>query len=508
MMLVLGRPGSGCTTFLKALANKRGEFVDVLGDVTYGGLSAKEVENKFRGEVVYNGEDDVHFPTLTVGQTLAFALKEKTPRTRPESMSRSEFQECHLNALLKMFGIEHTKNTVVGDSAGIVRGVSGGERKRVSIAETLVTRASVMCWDNSTRGLDASTAVDYVRSLRIITDVTGGTSIATLYQAGEGIYELFDKVCLIHEGKCIYFGPANEACSYFESLGYYKASRQTSADFLTGLTDVHERSFREGYENKAPRTPEELENAYKNSKYYQAACQSVDDSFASENDQLVNFKQSVREEKKRRMAKSSVYTVSYLEQIWYCFIRQLQILRNDPSGLYVKLLTIFVISFIVASMFYNIDKTQLTDGAFSRGGTLFFSILFIGWLQLAEIFDAVSGRTIIQRQKEFAFYRPSAMVFARVLSDFPILFCCVTLMSIIVYFLSSLRYTAGQFFIYYLFVFISSLNLTAFYRLVSSISPTVNEGIRFAVSAFNIAVIYTGYVVSRNNMPSWFKVCL
>ncbi|TIB86116.1 ABC multidrug transporter [Wallemia mellicola] len=501
MMLVLGKPGSGCTTFLKALANKREGYVDVLGDVDYGGLTPSEVKHKYRGEVVINTEEDIHFPTLTVAQTLAFALREKVPRVRPQGMARSEFVNYILEALLKMFGIEHTANTVVGND--FVRGVSGGERKRVSIAETLATRASVMCWDNSTRGLDASTAVDYVRSLRIITDVTGGTSIATLYQAGEGIYELFDKVCLIDDGRCIFFGPANEACAYFESLGFYKPPRQTSADFLTGITDLHERTYKEGWEGRAPRTTEDLEKAYKSSHYYQAAVATSDNSFASENKELGVFKDSVREEKKRRMAKSSPYTVSYFEQIYYCVIRQIQLQLGQLDGYYTKFGTILVVSFVVASMFYG--EAQSTDGAFSRGGILFFSILFIGWLQLPELFDAVNGRVIIQRQREFAFYRPSAVVFARAIVDIPILFCCVTLMSIIVYFLASLQYTAGQFFIYYLFVFITAMSLTQFYRAVAALSPTFNEAIRFSVCALNIAVVFVGYVIPRTDMPSWFK---
>ncbi|TIA87647.1 hypothetical protein E3P99_03058 [Wallemia hederae] len=501
MMLVLGKPGSGCTTFLKALANKREGYVSVDGDVDYGGLSPAEVKNKYRGEVVINTEEDIHFPTLTVAQTLAFALREKVPRVRPQGMARKEFVDYVLDALLKMFGIEHTANTVVGND--MVRGVSGGERKRVSIAETLVTRASVMCWDNSTRGLDASTAVDYVRSLRITTDVTEGTSIATLYQAGEGIYELFDKVCLIDDGRCIYFGPANEACAYFESLGFYKSLRQTSADFLTSITDIHERTCKEGWESRVPRTTEDLEQAYKSSHYYQAALASADQSFASKNEDLDTFERSVREEKKRRMAKSSSYTVSFFEQVYYCVIRQVQLQLGQLDGYVTKFVTILVVSFIVSSMFYG--EAQSSGGAFSRGGILFFSILFIGWLQLPELFDAVGGRVIIQRHREFAFYRPSAVVFARAIVDLPILFACVTLMSIIIYFLASLQYTAGQFFIYYLFVYITAMSLTQFYRAVAALSPTFNEAIRFAVCALNIAVFFVGYVIPRTDMPQWFK---
>lgn len=141
--------------------------------------------------------------------------------------------------LLKMFNIEHTRNTMVGSA--FVRGVSGGERKRVSIVEMMATSCSVASWDNSTRGLDASTALDYMKSLRILSDVFQSTNFTSLYQAGEGIYELADKVLLIDEGRQVYFGPANEARQYMISLGYRDLPRQTTADYLTGCTDSNER---------------------------------------------------------------------------------------------------------------------------------------------------------------------------------------------------------------------------------------------------------------------------
>lgn len=213
MMLVLGRPGAGCSTFLKAIANQRAPYAAVLGDVRYGGLSAEEQNKHFRGEVNYNPEDDQHFPNLTVWQTLKFSLINKTKKHDRASIP------VIIDAMLKMFGITHTKNTVVGNE--FVHGVSGGERKRVSIAETLTTKSSVVCWDNSTRGLDASTALDYAKSLRIMTDVSKRTTFVTLYQAGESIYQLMDKVMVIDEGRMLYQGPANEAKQYFVNLGFH-----------------------------------------------------------------------------------------------------------------------------------------------------------------------------------------------------------------------------------------------------------------------------------------------
>ena len=146
--------------------------------------------------------------------------------------------------LLRMFNIEHTKNTIVGNP--FVRGISGGERKRVSIAEMMVTGAAVCSHDNSTRGLDASTALDYAKSLRVLTNIYHQTTFVSLYQASENIYSQFDKVMVIDEGRQVFFGPVKEARAYFEGLGFLEKPRQTTPDYLTGCTDRWEREYAPG----------------------------------------------------------------------------------------------------------------------------------------------------------------------------------------------------------------------------------------------------------------------
>lgn len=109
-----------------------------------------------------------------------FALATKTPgpKGRLPGISKKEFNESVKNMLLKMLNISHTAKTYVGDE--FVRGISGGERKRVSIAEMMASRARVLCFDNSTRGLDASTALDFIKAMRAMTDILGQTTFATL----------------------------------------------------------------------------------------------------------------------------------------------------------------------------------------------------------------------------------------------------------------------------------------------------------------------------------------
>lgn len=415
MCLVLGRPGSGCSTFLKAVANNRESYASVEGDVSYGGISAEKQKKQFRGEVNYNPEDDSHMANLNVWQTLSFALKNKTKKHEKGDIP------IILDALLRIFGISHTKYTPVGDE--YVRGVSGGERKRVSIAETLATKSTVVCWDNSTRGLDASTALDYAKSLRIMTDISNRTTFVTLYQAGEGIYEVMDKVIVIDQGRCIYQGPAREARQYFIDLGFDCPERQTTADFLTAVTDATERQFRDGYEAQAPKTPEELEKAFRQSDTYKCNLAEIDayEKELKETDyaNAKEFAGAVRESKSKTVRKKSPFTVSFIRQVLACTQREFWLTWGDKTTLYTKFFIIISNALIVGSLFYG--QSLDTSGAFSRGGSLFFSILFLGWLQLSELMKAVSGRDVVKRHEDFAFYHPSAVSIARVLQDFPLL---------------------------------------------------------------------------------------
>ena len=501
MMLVLGRPGSGCTTFLKAIANKRNEYASITGDVSYGGIPAKEQNAHYRGEVNYNPEDDQHFPSLNVWQTLKFSLLNKTKkRERGELKIIAE-------ALMKMFGISHTAKTLVGNE--MVPGISGGERKRVSIAETLATKSTVVCWDNSTRGLDASTALDYANSLRIMTDVSNRTTLVTLYQAGEQIYELMDKVLVIDEGRMVFQGPANEAKQYFLDLGLYCPERETTADFLTSVTDPAQRVFREGYEAQAPKTAEDFERTFKNSASYKKVLADVEDyeQHLNRTDHVDarEFKQSVKEQQSRRVSPKSNFTVSFWRQVLACTQREFWLVWGDKPSLYTKFFIIIANGLIVGSLFHG--QSLNTEGAFPRGGTGFFSILFLGWLQLSELMKAVSGRVVIDRHRDYAFYRPSAVVLARVLADFPLILTGVIPFTIVMYFLTGLDVAASKFFIYFLFVYTTTICITALYRMFAALSPTIDDAVRFSGTALNLLVIYTGYAIPKPTLlhsKIWF----
>ncbi|KZL65293.1 ABC-2 type transporter [Colletotrichum tofieldiae] len=497
LLLVLGRPGSGCSTFLKTFCNQRAGFEAIEGNVTYGGAPAEEMSKKFRGEIIYNPEDDLHYPTLTVKRTLNFALQTRTPgkESRLDGESRKDYIQEFMRVATKLFWIEHTLGTKVGNE--FVRGVSGGERKRVSIAEAMITRASVQGWDNSSKGLDASTAVEYVRSIRAMTNMAETSTAVSLYQAGESLYDLVDKVLLIDSGKCLYYGPSEEAKKYFIDLGFECPDRWTTADFLTSVTDEHERHIREGWENRIPRTPKEFDTAYRNSDAYQKNLRDVED-FESQLAQQVE--QRRQHESKKTETKN--YEIPFHKQVVYCTKRQFMVMAGDRASLFGKWGGLVFQGLIVGSLFYNLPNTAA--GAFPRGGTLFFLLLFNALLALAEQTAAFESKPILLKHKSFSFYRPAAFAIAQTAVDVPLVFIQVVLFNVIIYWMSNLARTASQFFIATLILWLVTMVTYAFFRAISAWCKTLDDATRFTGVAVQILVVYTGYLIPPSSMRPWF----
>lgn len=190
-----------------------------------------------------------------------------------------------------------------------------------------------------------------------MTDISNRTTLVTLYQAGEGIYELMDKVLVIDEGRMIYQGPANAAKKYFQDLGYYCPDRQTTADFVTACTDPTERRFRDDFDGPIPKGPIELEKAFRESQAYQDVLQDVAsyEKMLHETDHADarQFKESVQEGKSKTVSDRSSYTVSFFRQVLACTKREFWLTFGDRTTLYTKFFIIISNSLIVGSLFYG-----------------------------------------------------------------------------------------------------------------------------------------------------------
>lgn len=387
-----------------------------------------------------------------------------------------------------------------------MRGVSGGERKRVSILEALTTGASVFGWDNTSRGLDASTALDYAKSMRILTDVLQATMFVSLYQASESIWEQFDKVLVIDDGRCVYYGPRNEARQYFYNLGFGERPRQTSADYITGMTDKYERIFQEGRDSSnVPSTPEQLEEAYHKSDVYKKVLAEKDaydtSSKAEEKHRAELFKDAVKNEKHLGVRSKSQYTVPFWEQVWALFLRQMQMKVGDKFDIFMSYVTAIVLALLAGGIFFNMPKTS--GGVFIRGGCLFILLLFSSLTAFAELPTQMLGRPILARQAGYAFYRPSAQIIAAQFADFPLGIPRTTIFTIIVYFMSGLHRSGAAFFTAFLIALVAYYTFRALFTLFGIVTRNFYTAARLAAIVMSMLVLWAGYVIPQFAMARW-----
>lgn len=514
MCLVLGRPGAGCTTLLKTLASYRDGFREVKGEVQYQGFTHKSIENILRGDVVYVAEHDQNFPTLNVGQTLGFAASARAPGDKiraafpTSSNRRSSYIDLVRNTVGAALGLRHTFSTQIGNE--ILRGVSGGESRRVTLGEALSTRARILLLDNPTRGLDSSTAVEVVQALRTLTDETQIALISSMYQAGQSLTRMFEKVTLLYEGRQVYFGPLLEAQAYFFEMGYEPHPRQTLADFMVALTDPTARIIRKGYENRAPRTPDEFVQYWQSSPQGQASQEEtrqyvtqMQEKYVKDEPAKTSFLTAVYQERSAHARKTSRYVSSWVRQISLAIQRRSQILIGDYIVQSASAIFMVVEALIIGSVFYQMPKT--TAGLFSRGGVLFFATLFNSFYALVEVTLGYAQRPIVIRQNRFAFLHPAADALANTLLDIVLRVVMVLAFAIPLYFLSGLYYSASAFFIFFFTTLLLTVVLVAAFRCCAAVTRSEAVATMFAGLLIINFSLYAGYVIPRPSMVIWWK---
>ncbi|KAH8987621.1 ABC-2 type transporter-domain-containing protein [Lactarius akahatsu] len=504
MLLVLGSPGSGCSTLLKMLTNQRAEYHHVEGEVYYDSFTPEYVAKHYRGDVVYSPEDDIHFPTLTVDETLRFAAKMRAPQNRLEGRLRSEFVTRITDITQTVLGLRHVKNTPVGDA--VIHGVSGGEKKRVSISEALALRSRITAWDNSTRGLDASTALEFVRALRIATDVAHISNIVSIYQAAESLYRHFDKVCVIYEGRMAYFGRADQARQYFIDLGFEPAHRQTTSDFLVAVTNPLARTVREDFKGPVPQTAAEFASAFSESEASVANHMDMDayfKEFVGHPERALAYKQSATAEHATTQRKESPYMISVPMQVRAVMLRRLQILRGHIATQLIIFITYILQALVNGSIFLRLKDE--TSQYFSRAGILFFAILWAALSSIAEIPTLFAQRPIVVKHARAAMYHPFIEAAALTIVDVPITFFTIMMFSLILYFMAGLQASASQFFTFFIFVFTMALVMKAWFRCVAAAFGDPAPAQTVAGLMLLMLALYTGYTIPKPSMIGALK---
>jgi hypothetical protein len=228
--------------------------------------------------------------------------------------------------------------------------------------------------------------LEFVKTLRLSTETAGSAAVVAIYQASQSIYDVFDKVSVLYEGRQIYFGNIHAAKEFFVNIGFECPSRQTTADFLTSLTSPSERVVRPGFEGTVPYTPDEFAALWQKSEDKVVLLREIDEfeqQYPIGGEDWEKFKDARRAAQAKSQRVRSPYTLSVPMQIKLCTDRGFQRLRGDGSLFVTNLIGQAGLGLIISSVFFNLQND--TAALYSKGALLFFSILMAAFQSMLEV---------------------------------------------------------------------------------------------------------------------------
>ena len=222
---LLGAPDSGITPLLQILAGESAHHGKLTGEVLYDG---RKPDTSYNRQVGFAVKQDTHLSHLTVYESLFFSARLRLPGAIPDKIVR-----YRVKMAMKLLGISHTANTYVGDA--ILRGISGGEKRRLGFGLEMVAGHSIILADLPTNGLDSATAYGLIRTMAFA--CRGGFSLmASLVQPSLELFLLLDRVILLSKGRTIYFGPPGAAEAFFRGHGFLRPPNKSVPQFLEELS--------------------------------------------------------------------------------------------------------------------------------------------------------------------------------------------------------------------------------------------------------------------------------
>lgn len=226
ILAILGPSGSGKSTLLNALSGR------LRGHALTGSILAndKKLTKQIQKRTGFVTQDDVLYPHLTVRETLLYCALLRLPNT----LTKDDKMNV-VDSVMGELGLHKCADTIIGNT--FIRGVSGGERKRVCIGHEMLVNPSLLILDEPTSGLDSTAAHRLVLTLQGLARKGGKTIITSVHQPSSRVYQIFDSVLVLCEGRSIYFGKGNEAMSYFQSVRVEPSFPMNPADFLLDLAN-------------------------------------------------------------------------------------------------------------------------------------------------------------------------------------------------------------------------------------------------------------------------------
>ncbi|KAH7856193.1 hypothetical protein Vadar_033779 [Vaccinium darrowii] len=512
MTLLLGPPSAGKTTLLQALAGKSDRDLRVSGKVTYCGCELNEFISQ--RTCAYISQLDLHHGEMTVRETLDFSgrclgvgtryemLVELSRREKKEGIKPDPEIDAFMKAtavagqetslvtdyILKILGLDICADIMVGDD--MRRGISGGQKKRVTTGEMLVGPAKALFMDEISTGLDSSTTFQIVKFMRQMVHIMDVTMIISLLQPAPETYDLFDDIILLSEGQIVYQGPRENILEFFEYMGFKCPDRKAVADFLQEVTskkDQEEYWFRKNNPYRFISVPEFADsfNAFRVGQQLASDLSVPYDESRAHPDALVTEK----------------YGISKMELFKACFDREWLLMKRNSFVYIFKTTQITIMSIIAFTVFL---RTQMPAGNLQDGGkffgALYFSLVNVMFNGLAELAMTIFRLPVFFKQRDFLFYPAWAFALPIWVLRIPISLMESAIWIILTYYTIGFAPAASRFFRQFIALFGIHQMALSLFRFIAAVGRT--QVVASTLGTFTLLMVFVlgGFIIAKNDI--------
>eukprot|EP00644_Phytophthora_capsici_P006568 jgi/Phyca11/9314/fgenesh1_pm.PHYCAscaffold_36_\ len=505
--LVLGQPGSGKSSLMKLLSGRfpKDKNVSIEGEVTYNGTPAGDLHKRLPQLVSYVPQRDKHYPELTVKETLEFAhaacggelsvraashLVNGTPDENAEALKAAQaLAKFHPDVVIQQLGLDNCQNTIVGDA--MLRGVSGGERKRVTTGEMAFGDKYVMLMDEISTGLDSAATFDIITTQRSLAKKFRKTVVISLLQPSPEVFGLFDDVMILNAGHLMYHGPCEQALSYFESLGFKCPPSRDVADFLLDLGTNKQYQYEVKVEGGSviPRTPSDFADVFQHSSIYTETMKELSGP----------VKPSLVEDMTTHMTNQPEFSQSFWDSTSLLMRREIMVTRREMSAMMGRMIMSIVIALLCSSVYYQFN----TSDAQLAMGIIFESVLNLSLGQAAQIPTVMATREVFYKQRGANFFRTASYVLSSSVVQLPAIAVETLVFSAIVYWMCGFLGTFWHFFIFFVLLYFINVALSAFFFFLASASPNLNVANPLSSVSIVFFVMFAGYTITKDQIPDY-----
>uniref|UniRef100_A0A0N8DYE2 Protein white n=1 Tax=Daphnia magna TaxID=35525 RepID=A0A0N8DYE2_9CRUS len=483
-LAIMGASGAGKTTLLNCLTFRNTGKLKILGQRFLNGETVNtDTLARISG---YVQQDDLFVPTLTVKEHLQFQalLRMDKYLTYSERMTR-------VGQVIHELGLTKCENTMIGNPERGIKGISGGERKRLAFASEVLTNPSLMFCDEPTSGLDSYMAQNIVQVLKNIAS-TGKTVVCTIHQPSSEVFALFDRILLMAEGRTAFLGPASDALSFFSSQGLPCPPNYNPADYY-----IHTLATVPGQEIESRKKSKEICDSYESSQAGQQILEIV------KANRSLNSTESQEFELAEVKAKKSPYKASWFAQFRAVLWRSVISVLREPVVLRVKAFQTIFISAIIALIYQG--QTLEFDNVRNIQGALFIFLTNMTFQNVFGVVNAITGELPIFLREHFnGMYRTDIYFICKSIADLPLFILFPFIFVLIPYFAIGLNPAADRFFIACGITILVANVASSFGFMISCLAGTTDVALALAPPLIIPLLLFGGFFLSNEDVPVYF----